>query len=178
MALIYSKTTAGQAALQSRSVLLTPRQRSAFIMFDGKRTSDEILRLTSGIGVTQTDLDLLLEKELLELVGAAAVPVVAVPAAASRISVATPAAPVADLASTTAAASKAEPGAVEPDARASYLKAYPVATRLTSALGLRGFRLTLAVEAAGNLQQLRELAPKIRDAVGADKFRELEEALR
>jgi hypothetical protein len=42
---------------------------------------------------------------------------------------------------------------------------------------LRGFRLNLAVESAGDLAKLKELAPKIREAVGAEKFRELEIAL-
>ena len=62
-------------------------------------------------------------------------------------------------------------------AQAHYFMAYPIATRLTAALGLRGFRLNLAVEAAGDLDKLKELAPKIKDAVGADKYKELDEAL-
>lgn len=55
--------------------------------------------------------------------------------------------------------------------------AYPIATRVTAALGLRGFRLHLAVEAAGDLVTLKELAPRIMEAVGAKKFQELDEAL-
>jgi len=62
-------------------------------------------------------------------------------------------------------------------AQAHYSKAYPIATRLTARLGLRGFRLNLAVEAAGDLEKLRHLAPKIKDAVGLEKFQELENAL-
>ena len=55
--------------------------------------------------------------------------------------------------------------------------AYPIATRLTAALGLRGFWLNLAVEAAGELDKLTELAPRIRDAVGAEKCKDLDGAL-
>jgi hypothetical protein len=62
-------------------------------------------------------------------------------------------------------------------AQAHYSKAYPIATRLTAGLGLRGFRLNLAVEAAGDLDKLRELAPRIKDAVGPEKFRELQSSL-
>ena len=62
-------------------------------------------------------------------------------------------------------------------AQAHYSKAYPIATRLTAGLGLRGFRLNLAVEAAADLDKLKELAPKIREAVGPEKFLELENAL-
>ena len=62
-------------------------------------------------------------------------------------------------------------------AQQHYLKAYPIAIRLTAGLGLRGFRLNLAVEAASDLDKLKELAPKIREAVGPEKFLDLENAL-
>jgi hypothetical protein len=42
---------------------------------------------------------------------------------------------------------------------------------------LRGFRLNLAVEGATNYEQLVAVAPKIRDAVGPDKFKPLDDAL-
>ncbi len=44
--MVYAKTELGQAALQNRSVGLTPRQRSAFIMFDGKRSTEDVLKAT------------------------------------------------------------------------------------------------------------------------------------
>ena len=47
---------------------------------------------------------------------------------------------------------------------------------MTAALGLRGFRLNLAVEAAGDLDKLKILARKIREATGSDRFIELENA--
>jgi hypothetical protein len=81
-----------------------------------------------------------------------------------------------------AAAPVAEPtpvpgAAPTQSAQEHYSRAYPIATRLTANLGLRGFRLNLAVEGAGNLAQLRELAPKIKEAVGPEKFKELQSAL-
>ena len=54
---------------------------------------------------------------------------------------------------------------------------YLIATELTAALGLRGFRLHLAVEGATGFDSLAALAPKIREAVGADKYARLEQAL-
>jgi hypothetical protein len=59
-----------------------------------------------------------------------------------------------------------------------YAAAYPVAARLTASLGLRGFRLNLAVEAAGSYEDLLALAPRIRAAVGADHCLPLDRALR
>ena len=58
-----------------------------------------------------------------------------------------------------------------------YKDAYPVATALTAELGLRGFRLNLAVEGAGSFADLSALAPKIREAVGDAKFAKLDKAL-
>ena len=58
-----------------------------------------------------------------------------------------------------------------------YQAAYPVATELTASLGLRGFRLNLAVEAAGSFADLAALAPKIRQAVGDVPFTRLDRAL-
>ena len=63
------------------------------------------------------------------------------------------------------------------DDQVHYARAYPIAVRLTSNLGLRGFRLNLSVESAGDLEKLKDLAPKIKEAVGVEKFRELEDAL-
>ena len=61
-------------------------------------------------------------------------------------------------------------------AQARYAEAYPIATRLTGSLGLRGFRLNLAVEAATSYKALRDLGPRIRDAVHAGKFAPLDNA--
>ncbi|OOG43938.1 hypothetical protein [Polaromonas sp. A23] len=151
----YVKTEAGQKALKDRS-LLAPRQRSAFILFDGKRSLKEVLEATAGLGVTSDELVQLVELGLLE------------PDPQSireqTDKLATAAAVVAGKESSDAANDR-------------YRKAYPLAVQLTSALGLRGFRLTLAVEGAADVEALRALLPKIRDAVGADKCRELEQAL-
>ena len=170
--MIYTKTQLGQTAFQNRSVPLTPRQRSTFILFDGKRQLSEVMTATAGMGVTAEDVGHLVTLGLLAPALAAPQPLDA---------------PVAGAVSGSGAA--AAPGAaaailpVHPqglptlDAQAHFLKAYPIATRLTAGLGLRGFRLNLAVEAAGDLGKLKELAPRIQEAVGAEKFRELQSSL-
>jgi hypothetical protein len=63
-------------------------------------------------------------------------------------------------------------------AQARYKLAYPLATQLTAGMGLRGFRLNLAVEGAGSYSQLVQLFPKIQEATGAQKAKALEDALR
>jgi hypothetical protein len=55
-----------------------------------------------------------------------------------------------------------------------YLQAKPLATQVTARLGLRGFRLNLAVEAAANVRELAALLPKMQAAAGIEACRELE----
>lgn len=171
--MIFIKTALGQTAMQDRSVALTPRQRSAFIMFDGKRDSSEVLKMTAGVGVTQDDVEHLVSLGLLAATGPAPV-ALSVPAAAATP---LPVVSIASAAPVAAPSSQQADGRPTLSAQAHYSMAYPIATRLTAALGLRGFRLNLAVEAAGDLDKLKELAPRIKDAVGAEKFKELDDAL-
>ena len=163
--MIFTKTEFGQAAFQSRSVTLTPRQRTAFIMFDGKRSLDDVLKATSAIGVSAEDVNQLVSLGLLE--AQAPIPV--------DFGAPTDAAPL--VASGGAELSHTASGLPTASAQARYTRSYPIATRLTASLGLRGFRLNLAVEAAGDLDKLKELAPRIKELVGPERFLELENAL-
>lgn len=159
--MIYSKTELGQSALKNRSHGLTPRQRSALIMFDGSRNVQDVFKATAGLGVSEEDVAHLVEQGLLAATAGGELPL-----AAPAVAVA-----VADV------AVAPEDAAPSQSAQDHYSKAYPIAARLTAELGLRGFRLNLAVEGAGNLAQLQALAPKIKEAVGSAKYRELERAL-
>ena len=170
--MIYIKTELGQSAFRNRSLDLTPRQRSAFIMFDGKRSANDVLKTTSGLGVTPNDVDQLVLLGLLAP-GPTEGPGPATGAPAS----ATPGSAVAAAAQPQAVLAQTPDGLPTLSAQQRYSQAYPIAIRLTAGLGLRGFRLNLAVEAASDLDKLKELAPKIRAAVGPEKFLDLENAL-
>lgn len=82
---------------------------------------------------------------------------------------------VADLPPGTPTFSDSDPGGAE---RERYLQAYAIAIQLTADLGPKWGSLNLAVEAAGNLEELEALAASIRGAVGPLKFARLEAALR
>lgn len=189
MPLTYHKTEAGQSALHNRASPLSRRQRSAFIMFDGRRSVADVLRLTVGLGVTEDDIAQMRRLAYLEehevvsgFFSATPLPSTLPPslypefAAVSLQSVDAPAPLLSGPLDVSNASVKTPTPAA--DAHASYLKAYPLATRLTAELGLRGFLLNLAVESCGSLEKLGELAPKIGAAVCPRKFRELEDALR
>lgn len=164
-----SKTPAGLAALKDRHGSLTPRQRSAFILFDGKRSIAEVLAATAAMGITQADVQAMLEQGLL--------------CAAEGFSATVMAAAVAVSPHETPASVPDEAAAVESSQGSGrsdmerYQAAYPIAIQLTAGLGLRGFRLNLAVEGARGYADLAALAPKIRDAVGDAKYATLARAL-
>lgn len=141
--MIPAKTSAGLQVLKDRSVHLSPRQRTALIVIDGKRSLAEVMQSS---GAAPEDVQHLLDLQLIAEAAVAAAPA-AVAAAAGR----------------------------SPQER--YAAAYPIATRLTAALGLRGVRLNLAVEAATNYEDLLAVAVKIREAVGNEKFAPLAAAL-
>ncbi|APW39404.1 hypothetical protein RD110_21095 [Rhodoferax koreense] len=146
----YMKTESGQRAFKERDPALSTRLRAAFILIDGKRSLQEVLQATAGLGIAESDVAQLLT---LGFIAEAEI-------AAPEPGPATPAPPS---------------GPTTP--QALYLRAYPVATQLTAGLGLRGFRLNLAVEQAAGYPQLVALLPRIREAVGPAKCRALEEAL-
>ena len=152
----YAKTEAGQQAFKARSAVLTPRLRSAFILFDGKKTVDEVLAMTAGLGVVEADIQHLVAAGLLDAVAQA------------------PAAPAVDEMPT----AQASEAVSMSSAQQRYARAWPIATKITAGLGLRGVRLNIAVERAEGYEELRDLLPKIREAVGAEKALPLERALR
>jgi hypothetical protein len=140
---------------------LSARQRSAFILFDGVKTDAQVLALAGGLGVTSDDIEHLVAQGFLQ---------------------GTPDAVLAS-GSSVGAASSPTPLQVSPplsgrSEQERYSAAMPIATKLTASLGLRGFRLNLAVEAASGFDDLLALLPRIKQAVGNQSCAELERTLR
>lgn len=161
--MMYTKSDLGLRAMKDRhAVDITRAQRSALILFDGQRSVRAVLEATAALGATAADIDQLVALGLLQpLAGAAPAPAAA-PAAAAAAGART--APAAD-----------QPSAQERAQR--YRVAYPLATELTAQLGLRGFTLNLAVEAAQGFEGLVELLPRLRAAVGDARIQPLEDVL-
>jgi hypothetical protein len=151
----YRKTELGQQTFKDRNTALSTKLRSALILFDGSKDDSLVLSSLAVMGLVQEDIQTLVQQGLIEAVESSSKPA---PLASSP-----PAQP--ETASTMSDQDR-------------YKQAYPVATRLTSGLGLRGFRLNLSLESAGSYQDLIALAPKIREAVGDEKFAELQRALK
>ena len=153
------KTETGVQVMKDRSVTLNPKQRSAFILFDGKRTLDQVLEATAAMGISRADIEQLVSLGLL-----------CDPAVRSG-------APEPFHADTIPAALAGLPEALARPPQQRYADAYPIAIQLTSSMGLRGVRLNLEVEGAGSYEQLAALAPRIREAVGPERFLPLALAL-
>ena len=166
--MILVKTEMGLQVLKDRSVRLSPRQRAAFILFDGRRSVAEVLQASQA---QQEDVDTLVDQGLLGRPPADFAAPAAIPAPAPAGAMPLPAAPAqASLGGNTGGGEPRSP-------QERYQAAYPIAAQLTASLGLRGFRLNLAVEAATTCEELTNLVPKIRAAVGPEKAAALERAL-
>ena len=150
-----SKTTAGHQVLKERSADLSPRQRAALILFDGKRTVQDVLAVTSG--VTPADIDRLVQMGLVAEQGAAVAPP--------------------ELGPDSEPATLSISVVPAPGANERYLWAYKTAIQLIAELGPRASHLMLAVEAAENLDELVALAPRLRAALLPLKFARFEAAL-
>lgn len=144
---VLGKTEAGQQAFKARSAQLAGKLRSAYLLFDGQRTVQDVLQATQGLGVSLADVEGLLQDGLL------AMPMPAAPALAPT----------------------STPSARTPQER--YRDAYPLAVTLAGTLGLSGFRLNLSVEAATSYEQLAVVAPRLKEAVGTVAYAPLAQAL-
>jgi hypothetical protein len=143
---IWAKTDAGRAEMQSKALIKERVQRNLLLLIDGQKSEEMLLANLSG--VTHDDFATLHMLGLIEPVAGKAGARPAAPAQA--------AAP---------AAAPAEPKELD------YSTFTAALTQLISKeLGLRGFTLTLAVDKASTIQELMDVAERaitqIRDRKG------------
>jgi hypothetical protein len=166
----YTKTDSGLQAFNTRSAQIAARLRPAFILFDGTKTNDQILSITGKLGVTQSDIDYLIQQGFLS--GSTD--------SAEHIRVDLDAHPPrqsqAPTTTTTSDATATPSTARTPQER--YRDAMPLATMITAGLGFKGFRLNMAVEGAKGYDDLLALLPKIQAAAGERACMALEWALK
>lgn len=145
------KTDEGLRMLKDRRGGLSPRQRAALILIDGQRSLEDVLAATSAGGITRADIEKLLELGL-----------------------------VAEQTDLPEPIRTKNPDFTDSSSLGwgRYVRAYGIATELTAELARKDTRLSLAIEAAGSIEELEALAPLIRAAVGPEKFARLEAALK
>ncbi len=153
--MIWTKTDAGRTEIQTRLLVKERAQRNLLLLIDGNRSEQTLL--TSVAGIAPDAFVMLQALGLIEVATASPAKT-----ASTRIDAAKPAV------------------AIEPDEPAAPLDYAQFTTTLTqlisNELGLRGFTLTLAVDKASSIDELRAVADRaliqIRDRKGpaaADK---------
>ncbi|MBS7808283.1 hypothetical protein [Variovorax sp. PCZ-1] len=147
-----TKTELGIQVMKDRSVSLSAQQRSALILCDGKRSADDVVRMTAGVGVSMEDIQALATMGLVELSDAAAQ---TAPQAA------------------TAAADELTAQTATPAPAGDFSIALNAAISLCSNLGFKGFGLNMALTGVDSLEKLQKLAPEIRRAAGDVKYKPL-----
>jgi hypothetical protein len=152
-----SKTALGLQVMKDRSVSLSSQQRSALILCDGKRTAEEVLRMTVAVGVTAQDLDALVSMNLIVVNASPSVPL------------GTPKVIASDLPAQAAVAQASEAD----QSTQAFKTALNAAITLCSDLGFKGFSLNMALSDVESLEKLQKLAPQIRRAAGDQKYRPL-----
>ena len=199
--LILKKTDKGLEALRVRDPALPVRMRPTFILFDGHKSIEQVMHLlppSNGRLQVLDDIKALVQHGLLELLrpqapaqahaqasevggwltSPASEPIIldeTVTQVAAQPS-ATPA-PKPLATERMAAARHASAPVQVSDPNERYMQAYAVANQLVSELGLKGFRLQLAVEKAQGYQGLVALLPRMRELIDARKLRAVEKIL-
>jgi hypothetical protein len=150
---IWIKTDAGRAEMQSRALVKERPQRTLLLLIDGAKTDDVLL--ASVVGTQPDDFNSL---QALGLI----VPAQGGVRSGSPRSGATAPVPLDILIPSTPSA----PLPLEPGEPADYAEFTATLTQLISKeLGLRGFTLTLAVEKAGTIEELQAVAQRTLDQI-------------
>lgn len=156
-----SKTELGIRVMKDRSVSLSAQQRSALILCDGKRSAQDVVSMTSAVGVTLQDIEALAALGLISVGIIEAAPAFA-PAPASV-----------PLAPSVLVPKFSEVSAQAATSEIDFNAAVNAAITLCSNLGFKGFGLNMALADVDSLEKLQKLAPEIRRAAGDAKYKPL-----
>jgi hypothetical protein len=142
---IWVKTEAGRLEMQSRALVKERAQRNLLLVIDGIKTEEMLLQGLAGISMT--------DFEVLQSLG-----LIAPVAGSGNVRLGRPASSPAVAEAAPAPAASAP---IEAAAPLDYAQFTAALTQMISAeLGLRGFVLTLAVEKAGTIEELRAVADR------------------
>ena len=150
---IWSKTEAGRAEVQARALVKERLQRNLLLLIDGVK-SEEML-LANVVGLKPEDFKFL---ESLNLIAPVAAPSSSRSSSSDRAHAATQ--PMTLPPETDEAGGSAEGAAMD------YGRYTAALTQLISSeLGLRGFTLTLAVEKASTVEELRAVGERVLEQI-------------
>ena len=154
--MIYVKTAAGRQALKERAETMPRKYHFPCLMCDGVRDSADILAASVQHGFTSVDLYEMVQLGFVEPVS-------------TKVPTRLADAPV------PSAAIQALPSQQQASV---FFDASKLATALSANLGLRGFRLNMAVQTANNLTDLDALLPQLEKALGSAAVKPLADLLK
>ncbi len=155
--MIYVKTAAGRQALKERAETMPRKFHFPFLMCDGVRDSADILAASEQHGFTSVDLYQMVQLGFVE-------------PAPTKVPT--------RLADVPAQAAIATPELPSQQQASVFFDASKLATALSANLGLRGFRLNMAVQTANNLTDLDALLPQLEKALGSAAVKPLADLLK
>jgi hypothetical protein len=185
----YAKTEAGLAALKDRTVKLTPRQRTALLMTDGRRTWPEVQSIA---GCSSQDWQTLIDLELVVSLEAVALSQASVAELAGETTLGGVESINFDLEDVPGDPNAAHPApaihvqaqdlpavdsAAAPTAPDAFEAAHAQINRLCSSLGLRGFHVGLALQSARNWDDLAQAAQRLEPLLDKAQLAQLRSAI-
>lgn len=151
--MIWTKTDAGRIEMTARTLVKERAQRNLLLLIDGAK-SEEML-LANVAGVTIDDFRALEAMGLIAQVSGSG---------SSRLSSPPASAPSSAPAAASGVGTPVDPGELD------YAKFTATLTQMISSeLGLRGFTLTLAVEKASTIEELRDVADRTIEQIRSRK---------
>ena len=167
---IYDKTEKGREEITTRKYQLASRLRTLLVMIDGKQTATDIMKKVAALGLTEQNLQELLEQEF----------IIEIAVQAETSPTITDSSPASESIATTTdiAAKSPEPVAPEMTDAERFQALYNFYNEtIKSAIGLRGYGLQLKVERAGNIDDFRALRQTYVEAVQKAKGPEMARSL-
>ncbi len=168
---IFDKTIKGREEIATRKHQLPSRLRALLLLFDGKRTTEEVLQKVTGIGLTEQNIQELLQCGFIQH--------------GDNISTAASLPPSSEPVAVAAFAHHPAP-TIEPvrlaDGETLLQALYNFYTEtIRSAIGLRGYALQIKVERARSIEDFRNMRQDYLSAVekaqGAEAARNLDSRL-
>ncbi|MDO9316561.1 MAG: hypothetical protein Q7T97_18670 [Burkholderiaceae bacterium] len=162
--MIWTKTAIGRAEIGARALVHERARRNLLLLIDGLLSQDTLLASVAGIG--PEDFDQLARLGLIARAPAGSAP-------AAR-----PASSTVPLSKPASLASRSTPSGGRQPAQSYGLLTEKLTQMISSELGLRGFRLTLAVEKAADVSELEPVAERVLAEIAKRKGGQAAESAR
>ena len=175
---LFDKTTRGRAEIAIRGTNLSPRLRTLLLLVDGKTDSSNLLAKVSGLGLSASHLEILLEAGLIEVHVTVIAPRV-IPTTKPAINTDVVKESELPLPPTSPILKTPQTQTILPIGKSQFECVYHFYNEtIKSMIGLRGYSLQLRVERANSIDDFKEIRQLYLEAVFKSKGKEITRSLR